>query len=153
MHVIKDPSALEAKTGAGYPGKLAAGFAGRSRRAMTKDLGLTQFGINMTTLAPGAMSSLRHWHVKEDECVFVVSGALWLVTNDGEVKLTAGMVAGFPAGEANGHHMINRSGEPASYLEIGTRSSDEDVTYSDVDLKLVRANGEVQMTRKSGEPY
>ena len=153
MHVIKDPFALEAKTGSGYPGKLAAGFEGRSKRPMTSALGLTQFGINMTTLAPGAMSSLRHWHVKEDECVFIVSGELWLATNDGETKLTAGMAAGFPAGEADGHHLINRSAEAASYLEIGTRSSDEDVTYSDVDLKFIRANGHVQMTRKSGEPY
>ena len=153
MHVVKDPFTLEAKTGSGYPGKLAAGFEGRSKRALTGALGLTQFGINMTTLAPGAMSSLRHWHAKEDECVFIVAGELWLVTDAGDVKLSAGMAAGFPAGQADGHHLINRSAEAASYLEIGTRSADEDVTYSDVDLKFIRSNGQVQMLRKSGEPY
>ena len=154
MPVIKDPFALEARTGSlFYPGKLAEGFEGRAKRAMTSALGLTQFGVNMTTLKPGAMSSLRHWHVKEDECVFIVSGELWLVTNSGDVKLSAGMLAGFPAGDADGHHLINRSAQAASYLEIGTRSPDEDVTYSDVDLKFIRANGEVRMTRKSGEPY
>lgn len=154
MPVIKDPFDLEARTGSlFYPGHLSAGFEGRAKRVMTNALGLTQFGVNMTTLQPGAMSSLRHWHVKEDECVFIVSGELWLVTDAGEVKLSAGMAAGFPAGHADGHHLINRSAGAASYLEIGTRSPDEDVTYCDVDLKFIRANGEVQMTRKSGEPY
>ena len=154
MPVIKDPFELEARTGSLlYPGNLSAGFEGRAKRAMTGGLGLTQFGVNMTTLQPGAMSSLRHWHVKEDECVFMVAGELWLVTNSGEAKLSAGMLAGFPAGDADGHHLINRSAVAASYLEIGTRSADESVTYSDVDLKFTRANGQVQMTRKSGEPY
>ena len=154
MPVIKDPFELEARTGSlFYPGKLAGGFEGRAKRPLTTALGLTQFGVNMTTLQPGAMSSLRHWHGKEDECVFIVSGELWLVTDAGEVKLGAGMAAGFPAGQPDGHHLINRSAEAASYLEIGTRSADEDVTYSDVDLKFIRTNGQVQMTRKSGEPY
>ena len=152
-HIINDPFALEARRTTIYPGALANGFDKRARRALTDALGLTQFGVNLTTLDPGGMTSLRHWHVKEDECVYIVSGEAWLVTGDGETLLTAGMAAGFPAGAANGHHLINRSSAAATILEIGTRSADEDVTYPDADLKLMRVAGENRMTRKTGERY
>ena len=152
-HVIKDPMSLEARRATVYPGTLANGFEKRAKRSLTAGLGLTQFGANLTALDPGGMSSLRHWHAREDECVYMVSGEAWLVTDEGETLLTAGMAAGFPAGEANGHHLVNRSDKPATFLEIGTRSGDEDVTYSDADLKLIRTSGETRMTRKTGESY
>ena len=120
---------------------------------MTGALGLTQFGINMTTIEPGAQSSHRHWHAKEDECIYMLSGEAWLVTEEGETLLSAGMAAGFPAGEAIAHHLVNRSQVPATYLEIGTRSPDETVVYADVDLKMVKSGGPYQMFHKSGEKY
>ena len=133
--------------------KFAHGLEGRIKRALTDALGLTQFGVNLTTLEPGAMSSHRHWHVKEDECVYVLDGELVLVTDEGECVLRQGMAAGFPAGEANGHHLVNRSAAPATYLEIGTRSKDEDATYSDIDMRGEKRDGTFRFFTKAGEPY
>ena len=96
-----------------------------------KAVGLTQFGVNLTTLAPGAWSSQRHWHTNEDEFVYILEGELVLVTDESEQVLTAGMVAGFPAGKRDGHHLINRSNQPASFIEIGTRAKSDEGEYSD----------------------
>ncbi|MGQ0456136.1 MAG: cupin domain-containing protein [Hyphomicrobium sp.] len=152
-YVVANPMGLEARRASIYPGDLANGFERRAKRALTDALGLTQFGVNLTTLEPGAMSSLRHWHANEDECVYVIAGAVTLVTDEGETELTAGMLAGFPAGNPNGHHLVNRGGASAQYLEIGTRSPQEEVTYPDADLKIVKIAGVYHMFRKSGEPY
>jgi uncharacterized cupin superfamily protein len=155
MHVIDDPSALPGRRGTLYPARFAQGFEGRIKRALTDALGLTQFGVNLTTLEPGAMSSLRHWHMKEDEFIYILEGELALITDDGERVLKPGMAAGFPfpAGKANGHHLVNRSAAPATYLEIGTRSNDEDATYPDVDLRAEKRDGQFRFFKKSGEPY
>jgi uncharacterized cupin superfamily protein len=153
MPIIDDPSSLPARRTSIYPAPFDAGFEGRIKRALTERLGLTQFGVNLTTLEPGAMSSQRHWHANEDECVYVLEGELVLVTDDGERVLKPGMAAGFPAGEANGHHLVNRSSAPATYLEIGTRSPDEDATYPDIDLRAEKRDGKFRFFRKSGEPY
>lgn len=153
MPVIRDPAKLDGRRGTIYPAEFAEGFGGRVKRALTEALGLTQFGVNLTTIEPGAMSSLRHWHAKEDECIYMLEGELVLITDEGECVLKPGMAAGFPAGETNGHHLINRSTQPATYLEIGTRSKDEDATYSDVDLRAQKRDGRYRFVRKSGEPY
>jgi uncharacterized cupin superfamily protein len=153
LPIIDDPAGLTGRRGTIYPAPFADGFEGRIKRALTEQLGLTQFGVNLTTLEPGAMSSQRHWHAKEDECVYVLEGELVLVTDDGERVLKPGMAAGFPAGEANGHHLVNRSGAPATYLEIGTRSPDEDATYSDIDMRGEKRDGKFRFFKKSGEPY
>ena len=153
MAVIREPAKVEGRRGTVYPTKFAHGFEGRIKRALTDALGLTQFGVNLTTLEPGAMSSHRHWHVKEDECVYVLDGELVLVTDEGECVLRPGMAAGFPAGEANGHHLVNRSAAPATYLEIGTRSKDEDATYSDIDMRAEKRDGTFRFFTKAGEPY
>ena len=115
--------------------------------------GLTQFGVNLVTLEPGVSSSLRHWHRVEDEFIYVLQGELVLVTDAGEELLTAGMAAGFPANEPNGHHLVNRGTRTATYLEVGTRSGDEEVIYSDVDMMLERRDGVSRQLHKSGEPY
>jgi len=153
MPVIRDPAKLHGRRGTIYPAEFADGFEKRIKRPLTEALGLTQFGVNLTTLEPGAMSSLRHWHANEDECIYVLEGELVLITDEGECVLEPGMVAGFPAGEVNGHHLINRSTKPATYLEIGTRSKDEDANYSDVDLRAEKRDGRYRFVRKSGEPY
>lgn len=153
MPVIKDCRSVPGRRTTIYPKPLDAGFEGRFKQPLTELLGLTQFGVNVTTLDPGAQSSHKHWHVHEDECVYVLSGELALVTCDGEHVLGPGMAAGFPAGAATGHHLINRGSVPATYLEIGTRSPTEDVTYPDIDLRGEKRDGKLRFFRKSGEPY
>lgn len=153
MAVIRDPSKVEGRRGTIYPAEFAAGFEGRIKRALGNAGGLTQFGVNLTTLEPGAASAHRHWHAREDEFIYVVDGELTLITDAGEELLGPGMAAAFPAGEANGHQLLNKSAHPASYLEIGTRSADEDAEYPDIDLRLQKRAGKVVFLHKSGEPY
>jgi len=153
MPVISDPIALPGRRTTSYPAPLNEAFEGRFKRALTERLGLTQFGVNVTTLEPGAKSSHRHWHLKEDEFIFILDGELVLVTNEGEQTLRSGMAAGFPAGEENAHHLVNRGGAPATYLEIGTRSQDDRAAYPDVDLKAEKIGGQFRFFHKNGEPY
>jgi uncharacterized cupin superfamily protein len=153
MTVIRDASKVEGRRGTIYPPAFAKGFEGRVKRALGNAGGLTQFGVNLTTLEPGAMSAQRHWHAREDEFIYVLDGELTLITDAGEEVLGPGMAAAFPAGEPDGHHLVNKSAKPASYLEIGTRSADEDAEYPDIDLRLQKRAGKVVFTHKSGEPY
>ena len=109
-------------------------FAGRHEARLASPLGITQFGVNHVTLDPGAYSALRHWHEAEDEFVYVLSGELVLIDENGEHPLTAGGYAAFPAGEANAHHLANRSSAPASFLAVGTRHRGvETIHYPDDD--------------------
>lgn len=110
-------------------------FEGQTEGRLAKPLGITQFGVNLVTLAPGAYSALRHWHAAEDEFVHVLSGELVLMDEAGEHVLTAGSSAGFPAGAANAHHLVNRSAGPATYLAVGSRRpGEETITYPDDDF-------------------
>jgi uncharacterized cupin superfamily protein len=149
-----DPSHVPPRCGSGYPQPFAAPLQGREKRALGDPLGLTQFGVNQATLAPGAWSSQRHWHANEDEFVCVLEGEVTLVTDAGETILGPGMAAGFPAGRADGHHLINRSDKPVVYLEVGTRAKTETAQYSDIDMMGRREeDGGFVFTRKNGEPY
>jgi uncharacterized cupin superfamily protein len=151
MAVIRDPSQVTGRRGAGYPAEFADGFDKRIKRALSG--GLTQFGVNLTTLEPGTMSSQRHWHRVEDEFVYMLEGELTLITDAGEEILRPGMAASFPAGEANGHHLVNRGQEAATYLEVGTRASIDDVLYSDIDMLGQKRDGKYRFLHKSGKPY
>jgi uncharacterized cupin superfamily protein len=144
---------LKLETGSGYPEPFRAVVAGRSRRRLGDAVGLDQFGVNLTRLAPGAQSAQRHWHAAEDEFVYVLEGELVLHENDGETILKAGEAAGFKAGVANGHCLINRSAADAVYLEIGTRSPREAAEYPDIDLSVRKDESGVRYLHKSGEPY
>ena len=137
---------VEAHVGSGYPEPFTAECRNRIKRVLGDVFGLTQFGVNLTTLPPGAWSAQRHWHEQEDEFIYVIEGELVLISDDGEVTLATGMCAGFPAGRANGHHLVNRSGATASYLEIGTRSPNERSHYPDVDLAATKVAGDVRFT-------
>lgn len=149
-----DISKVQVRCTSGYPSEFQATVAGRSKRAIGNAAGLTQFGVNITVLKPGAASSLRHWHAQEDEFVYVLEGELILVEETGDTVLRAGDAAGFKANVANGHQLINRSTVDATYLEVGTRSANEIAHYSDVDLALgYDENGKIKYTRKSGAPY
>jgi uncharacterized cupin superfamily protein len=149
-----DPATLEPRTSSGYPEPFRSRVTPREKRALGDVLGLTRVGVNLTTLSPGAESSMRHWHTGEDELVYVLEGELVLRTESGEQLLTAGMCAGFPAGSEDAHQLINRSARPARYLEISNRDSKDEVSYAEVDLALRRDSaGNWVYTRKSGEPY
>jgi uncharacterized cupin superfamily protein len=136
-----------------YPEEFRHVCHGREKRALGEAVGLTQFGVNLTRLKPGAASALRHWHEAEDELIYVTEGELVLVEDEGETALRPGDAAGFKAGVPNGHHLVNRSQRDAVYLEIGTRAARERVHYSDVDLIYEKNGQEVRRTRRSGEPY
>ena len=147
-----DPATLPVRTGTSYPARFRAPSAERRKRALGDPLGLSQFGVNLVELPPGTWSSLRHWHCREEEFVYVLEGELVLVTDEGEQRLGPGLCAGFPAGKANGHHLINRSDRPARYLEVGSRVVSDEVTYPDADLHVrVTPEGDV-WTDKKGNP-
>lgn len=148
-----DPETVTPRQGSGYPQEFRAQVAGRSKRALGDATGLTQFGVNQVHLPPGVWSSQRHWHSHEDEFVIVLEGELTLITDAGEQVLGPGMVAGFPAGKPDGHHLINRTDRPAVYLEIGTRIEQDETVYSDVDMELRVGPDGHTFRKKSGEPY
>ena len=150
-----DLEALPSIEGTVYPSPYDQIVKGRSKRVLGDAAGLTQFGVNMTRLKPGAGSSHRHWHAHEDEFIFIVSGEATLVEDDAETILRAGDAAAFKAGVAIGHHLLNRSSADVVYLEVGTRSEKDVSTYSDphVDLKMIKTDGEWKPFRKNGEPY
>lgn len=148
-----DPGAIAGAKSSNYPDALKPAVAGRSKKKLGDALGLRNFGVNLTTLRPGAQSALRHWHAKQDEFIYVVEGEITLVTDDGEQVLAPGMCAGFPAGKADGHHLVNRSGRDAVYLEIGDRTPGETVTYPDDDLAGSATPEGLRFTRKDGSAY
>ena len=136
-----------------YPEPFATRMAGRQKRQLGEFFGLVNFGVNLTRLAPGAISSLHHSHAKQDEFVYVVSGHPTLCTDQGRARLAPGMCAGFRAGTGNAHHLHNETAEDVLYLEIGDRTADEEVTYPDDDLQFVRSRGKAHFARKDGTPY
>jgi len=144
---------VTARTSSVYPPQFTRELAGREKRALGDTFGLTQYGVNLATLSPGAWSAQRHWHAVEDEFIYVVDGEVMLVDDNGEHPLSAGMCAGFKAGTPNAHRLVNKSSKPASYLEVGLRSPVEDVIYPDVDLKGAKRDGKFSFTRKDGTPY
>jgi uncharacterized cupin superfamily protein len=148
-----DLASIPADTRTGYPVPLNRVVGGRQRKRLGNAAGLDQFGVNLTTLKPGAASALRHWHEQEDEFVFVLEGELVLIEDGGETALKPGDAAGFKANSPNGHHLVNRSQRDALYLEIGTRAKAECVDYPDVDLLFVRDDNGMRYTHKNGKPY
>jgi len=147
------PADLPARNRSGYPEPFRSQVLPREKRALGDAAGLTKIGINHTTLLPGKASSMRHWHSHEDELVFVLSGELVLVTDAGDLTLRAGQCAGFPAGHADGHHLVNRSAAPAVYLEISNRDTADAVHYTDVDLRWNAPDARGVYTHKDGRPY
>ncbi len=151
MPVI-DIDALEPRAGSNYPPPLDREVAGRSSIRLGDAGGLTQFGANLVILAPGAKSSLRHWHENQDEFVMVTQGTCTLIDDQGAHEMRPGDCAAFPAGDPNGHHLINRTDHEARFLVIGTRTPAETAWYSDHDLKVTADKDGYQFTRKDGSP-
>jgi uncharacterized cupin superfamily protein len=149
-----DVAALPVVRGTLYPPPFDEPCLTRERRRLGDAAGLTQYGVNLLRLPPGAWSSQRHWHSHEDEFVYVLSGEVMLVTDDGEEILRAGDAAGFRAGDGNGHCLQNRSDEDATVIEIGTRIAEDAVVYSDIDMVLPAGSGKTGDYRhRDGTPY
>lgn len=132
--MIIDPEQVALETGSNYPDEFKSMVAGRIRQRLGNFAGLKNFGVNLVKLEPGSSSALRHWHSRQDEFIYVLEGELTLITDTGAEVLKPGMAAGFPAGEANGHHLVNRTSTVAVYLEVGDRTPNDEVIYPDDDL-------------------
>ena len=142
------------KKATNYPEPFASRVAGREKRALGDVFGLTRFGVNLTRLAPGAMSSVRHAHTTQDELVYILEGRPTLITDAGETELAPGMCAGFKAATGDAHHLVNRSDDDVVYLEIGDRTAGDSASYPDDDLKAVLvAPGQWRFTHKDGTAY
>lgn len=148
-----DLSKVPVKTGSIYPEPYASMVKGRSSLRLGDAGGLTQFGVNLVILQPGALSSLRHWHLNEDEFVMVTEGECVLVQDGGETPMRMGDCAAFPAGSTDGHQFINRTAAVAKFLVIGTKAKAEVATYSDVDLRVEMAGGTARFTYKDGNDF
>ncbi len=148
-----DASALSSVVGTLYPSPYDLPCRPRERTKLGDAAGLTQFGVNLLRLPPGAWSSQRHWHTGGDEFIYVLSGEVMLVTDGEEEVLRAGDSAGFRAGDTNGHCLQNRSGDDARVLEIGSRVPGEMAHYSDIDMVAQSDGNRTVYTRRDGTPY
>jgi uncharacterized cupin superfamily protein len=146
-----DVKSVPQRKGSGYPAPFHEPCAKRTRQRLGDAGGLTQFGVNLLHLLPGAWSSQRHWHSAEDEFVYVISGEVTLVTDKGAEVLGAGECAAFPRNVDDGHHLINKSNSPAVCLEVGTRSNNDFCRYSDIDMQIDSKVG--CYTHRDGTPY
>ena len=137
-----------------YPEPFASLMAGREKRPLGDLFGLSNFGVNLTRIAPGGCSALRHAHARQDEFIYVLQGHPVLVTDEGETPLGPGMCAGFRAGTGNGHQLVNRSDADVVYLEVGDRSAGDSASYPDDDLQAVLGDdGKWRFLHKDGAPY
>jgi uncharacterized cupin superfamily protein len=136
-----------------YPEPFASRMTGRRKQPLGERFGLKNFGVNLTRLAPGAMSALRHAHTRQDEFVYVLQGCPTLRTDEGRTRLAPGMCAGFRAGTGNGHHLINETDEDVLYLEVGDRTPGDEAVYPDDDLEAAMVDGKWKFAHKDGSPY
>jgi uncharacterized cupin superfamily protein len=148
-----DIAALTPVVGTLYPPPFDLPCHGRERTKLGDAAGLSQFGVNLCRLPPGAWSSQRHWHTGGDEFVYVLSGEVVLVTDGGEEVLRAGDAAGFPAKDTNGHCFQNRSDRDAQILEVGTRVPGDMAYYSDIDMVAPAEGKPAAYTHRDGTPY
>jgi uncharacterized cupin superfamily protein len=150
---VLDTADVPAATGSNYPEPFKSRVSARRKQKLGDALGLKNFGVNLATIPPGAVSALRHWHTHEDEFVYIVSGELTLVTGDGEQRIGPGMCAGFPAGKPDGHCLVNRTSKDAVYLEVGDRKPDDAVTYPDDDIAGQATPRGRRFTKKDGTDF
>ncbi|WP_209940074.1 cupin domain-containing protein [Ruegeria sp. HKCCE4148] len=147
-----DLSQIPFKGGSSYPGKLAEAVGGRFKKGVGDAGGLTQFGVNIVRLEPQALSSLRHYHMEQDEFAIMLSGTCVLIDDDREHEMQPGDCAAWPAGETNGHHLVNKTDAPATFLVVGTRTPTETCFYSDLDMMVKDDENGFSFTRKDGSP-
>jgi len=138
--------------GSNYPERFASRVAGRAKRPLGDMFGLQSFGVNHTTLAPGAESALLHIHSKADELIYVLSGHPTLVTGEEEIQLAPGMACGFPAA-GWAHQIVNRTDQDVVILEIGDRHPEDSGEYPADDLSVKKVEGAWVFSHKDGTPY
>jgi len=148
-----DIAAVKTDASTAYPEPFRQAVLGRSRKRLGNAVGLDQSGVNLSTLEPGAASSQRHWHANEDEFVYMLAGEIVLCEEDGETMLRPGDAAGWKAGVANGHCLVNRGTVDAVFLEIGSRAPSERVDYPDIDMRMEREGKSGRYVHRSGAPY
>jgi uncharacterized cupin superfamily protein len=136
-----------------YPEPFASRMSGRAKRPLGDLFGLANFGVNLTTLKPGAVSALRHAHTRQDEFVYVLQGRPILVTDAGRTPLAPGMCAGFAAGSDDAHQLVNETDEDVLYLEVGDRTPGDAASYPDDDLQAALVDGRWTFLHKDGTPY
>lgn len=136
-----------------YPEPFASRMAGRQKHPLGDLFGLTNFGVNLTRLAPNAISSLRHAHTRQDEFIYILQGRPTLHTDAGRTLLAPGICAGFKAGTGDGHRLLNETSEEVVYLEIGDRTPGDEGSYPDDDLKALLVAGQWKFAHKDGTPY
>lgn len=151
---IKAASAPPRAKPSNYPEPFYSRMNGRVKRPLGELFGLTNFGVNLTTLAPGGESALRHAHTRQDEFIYILEGTPTLVTDAGETLLQPGMCAGFKAGNGDGHHLVNRSDRDVLYLEVGDRTAGDGASYPDDDIQAaLDGSGQWIFTHKDGRAY
>ena len=149
-----DPLAIETEVRNPYPAPNNTVLNGKSRRALGDAHGLTEFGVNLTEMEPGAVSALRHWHSAEDEFIYIIDGTPTLVTDRGAEVLQPGMCACFPANSGDAHRLENHSNANVRFIEVGNRSASEEVHYPDDDMVLERTpDGSRSFRHVDGAPY
>lgn len=150
--VLADQAPARTRT-SNYPEPFASQMAGRRKQPLGDLFGLTNFGVNLTRLAPGAVSALRHAHSRQDEFVYILRGHPTLHTDEGRTRLSPGMCAGFKAGTGNAHRLLNETAKEVVYLEVGDRTPGDEGSYPDDDLKARVVDGKWTFARKDGSPY
>ena len=148
-----DPATVDEIRESGYPEPYRSRMGDRAKKKLGNACGLTRFGVNLVSLGAGGQSALRHWHTLEDEFVYVLSGEVVLISDEGEQTLRAGMCAGYPAGKRSAHHFINRSDAPAQYFEVGNRIDGDNAFYPDDDLLWMETEGGTIAAHKDGRRY
>jgi uncharacterized cupin superfamily protein len=149
-----DPAEVAETNATSYPEKFRHINSQRWNRRLGDHAGLTNFGVNLTRLVPGAQSSARHAHARQDEFIWVLSGEVVLETDEGEQTLRPGLCVGFPAGGGNAHRFVNRSTADATLLVVGDRTPFDEVTYPDIDNHAkAGADGKYVHTKKDGTPH
>ena len=149
-----DPLTVPVRKGSTYPREESRAMtAGRLKRALGDATGLRNFGVNLVHLEPGAASALRHWHTRQDEFIYVLEGEITLITDAGPQVLRPGICAGFPAGKADGHHLVNHTQKVAVYIEVGDRLPGDDAYYSGVDMTARGGMARYEFLHADGRPY
>ncbi|HEY5048943.1 MAG TPA: cupin domain-containing protein [Rhizomicrobium sp.] len=146
-----DVKSVPGRKGSSYPSPFHLKAGERLRQRLGDAGGLADFGVNLLHLPPGAWSSQRHWHSREDEFVWVLDGEVVLIADAGEEILRAGDCAAFPKNVPNGHHLVNKGTQMALCLEVGTRLPDDVCTYPDIDMRIDSREG--RFKHMDGTPY
>lgn len=136
-----------------YPEPFASRMTGRQKHPLGDLFGLTNFGVNLVRMAPGAVSALRHAHSRQDEFVYILQGHPTLHTDAGHTPLAPGDCAGFAAGSGDGHRLINETSLEVVYLEVGDRTAGDTASYPDDDLQALQLDGQWRFSHKDGTPY